>query len=695
MRDLLLKLFSETSKYYTFDEIKIKLNLKDEQTTELSRELNVLMEEGSLFFSKKGYIKMPSNFVVGTIKINKKGIGTVLANNKEYIIPREHLNNALDNDTVILSNFKRNNAFYNANVHRVIKRNNAKVLYRCIGYGKTAILKPFSINYDIKMNLQNVDYTKFYDGDVIVLEIDKDNNAIVSDIINKNDPDAILKTVAFNHDIEIDFPTEVLEEASKVPDHVLDEEYKKYVDLRDKELFTIDCDTTKDMDDAVGIEILENNHIRLYISIAYVAHYVKEGTLLYKNALSRSTSVYMDDSCIPMLPRNISNGICSLNPNVDRLARTSIIEFDTDGNIVSFEKVNSIINSRMKMKYSEVNKLLDENILLDEYKPYAKSLMILDHIAKSLEEQKVKRGAIEFAQSEPYFIKYGKQIQSIELRESGSAEKLIENLMVLNNKLSAEKYKHMPYLYRVHEKPDDFVVRNIAKILEGAGYHVNYKDIHNPAKFINKTLAEYKDTPVYRAISQLLLEAMKKAKYSNESLGHFALALKHYSHTTSPIRRAIDLVIQTYEDKYDELERNNETLSQSERRKIESMFASFSEYASLKEKNAERAEYDADDIRIAEYAEKLIGQEFEAIIYKIFNNSISICINDRIRGKIMLKDIEGDYFKYNKELRQLYGINSHKQYKIGDVINVTIDNVDTLNGTIKFVSRVPQKVLKK
>lgn len=678
LKEELKNFFERNLGYYTQDELRKRFKIKgQEQTDCFLTALNELVIEGSLFFNKDKYCKMPIEFTTGKININKNGIGFINTQFGRIVIRKENLNNALNNDIVLVDNDR---------VKKVLKRDTGKIAFLCSGNGTNAILTPFSVNYDVKLKIKSGDYKKLFDGDIVIFDITKEEAEIVK-VINKNDPDAILKSIAFKYDIDIDFKDEVLDEVYKLKTSVTEEDCIGRCDLREKEIFTIDCDNTKDMDDAVGVEVLENGNLKLYISIAHVSHYVEDNSKILKDAINRSTSVYMDDTCIPMLHRILSNDICSLNPNVDRLARTSIIEFDKNGNIISFEKVDSVIRSKKKMKYSEVNKILENNELLEDYKPYIKSLFILNSISEKLEKERKNRQAINFASNEVEFVKENKEIKEIKERKQGKAERLIENLMILNNQLSAERYSYFPYIYRIHEKPDEEVFEQILEVLSAAKIELDNKKYPTNV-LINKLLEKYKDKKEYKIISQLLLESMKKAKYSNQCLGHFALSLYYYTHTTSPIRRIVDLIIQIYEDKYDKLEKENKMLSEKEIKEIEELFNQIAIRANTKEKNAKKAEREADTIRIAEYAKKLVGQEFTAVICKIKKDYIIASIDDKIKGIIYTNQID-EGLKYNNELKQLVG--KKRVFKIGDSIDVLISDSNVLSGEIKF-SYLKQKI---
>lgn len=699
LKNSLLNFFNKTNKYFTISDLRKEFRIKgEEQTNCLFKALNELEIDGSLFFDEsKGYKSFPENLKYGKITICRDGTAFVITNNnKKIYIDTNYINGALNKDIVIVTNIDKTTG----RILKVLKRDSGKEVFECIGSGNDVKIVPYSIKHQININITSSIKKKLSDGDLILVSIDTNqkNNvfeAEVVEIIRKDDPDKILKSIAYKHDIEIEFPDLVLKEAELIPTEVTQDDFKNRIDLTNKEIFTIDCDNTKDMDDAVGIEINENGNYVLYINIADVAHYIKEGSKLYEEALKRSTSVYMDNSCIPMLPHTISNGICSLNPNVYRLTRTSEIEITKDGKIVNFKKYDSVIKSRMKMKYSDVNKILEKNIELEEYKPYIKSLKLLDIISQVLEEEKRNRDYIDFAQNEVEIKREDSVINELSLRENGKAQKLIENLMILANQLSAERYCYMPYLYRIHEQPDEDAIKQIINVLNDAGYRINSNNEYITNKAINQVLNEFRENKEFNIISQLILQGMKRARYSNECLGHFALNLYYYSHTTSPIRRCIDLVINTYEKKYDEYEKSNFVPSTHDIEKIEESFKIISEHASQKERKADKAEEEANRIRIAEYAQNFIGETFVGRIYKITNTDVKVIINDTIKGSILHDDIIGDTFKYDCHNYQLKGKHSKKILKIGQELNVTIKYVNPLTGDIKLSTSIDKKVKQK
>lgn len=384
---------------------------------------------------------------------------------------------------------------------------------------------------------------------------DNGYNAEVLTIIgHKNDPGIDILSIVYKYGIEVEFNDEVKNELNAIPDSVSEEETKNRVDLRNEIIFTIDGDDTKDIDDAISIEKLENGNYKLGVHIADVSYYVKEKTALYETAMERGTSVYLADRVIPMLPHKLSNGICSLNPNVDRLAISCIMEIDNNGKLISHDIFESVIKSRIQMTYKKVNKVLEENIIPEGYEEFADKLRLMQELADILRKMKIKRGYIDFDIDESKIIvdDTGKAID-VTLRNRGTGEKLIEDFMIMANETVAEHiaaYEFLPFIYRIHGEPSEEKITQFISYVSACGYKLTgkFKDI-KPSDMQN-ILSQLKDTKEFSIFSDLLLRCMQKAVYDTNNIGHFGLGSRCYTHFTSPIRRFPDTTVHRLLRKY-------------------------------------------------------------------------------------------------------------------------------------------------
>ena len=529
-------------------------------------------------------------------------------------------------------------------------------------------------------------------GDMVQVSIDEYPNdkhpqsmegTALEIIGNKNDPGVDIMSIVVDNDINPEFPNEVLKEAESIPDHVLDSDRVGRKDLTKNMVITIDGDDSKDFDDAVGLDMLPNGNFHLEVDIADVTHYVKEGSPLDEEAYARGTSTYLVDRVIPMLPFRLSNGICSLNPGEDRLALTCEMEIDHSGNVVKHEIYPSVIQSKYRMTYNNVNEILkgDEE-LTEEYAPLVPMLKQMAQLHEILFNKRHQRGAIDFEETEAQIIvdENGKPID-IKLRERGTSEKMIESFMLAANETVAEHYnvKHVPFLYRVHEKPDEEKIKNFFEFAAAMGVQVkgNLKEI-TPKMFQN-VLSDVVGTPEEQVVTIMLLRSLQQARYSDEPLGHFGLAAKYYTHFTSPIRRYPDLTVHRMIHSYAE-----NGFTDDEQAKWGNKLQEIAEHTSSRERISINAERAVDDLKKTEYMADQVGNTFDAVVSSVTSFGMFIQLDNTVEGLIHISNMKDDFYEFDEKSLSMHGRGTGKTFKVGQPIKVKLIRADVEHRQIDF-----------
>ena len=447
-------------------------------------------------------------------------------------------------------------------------------------------------------------------------------------------------------------------------------------------IFTIDGDDTKDIDDAISYKY-ENGFHELGVHIADVSYYVKEDGFLDKDALSRGTSSYLANSVIPMLPHKLSNGICSLNEGVVRLTQSCVMKIDDKGNVVDYDIFPSYIKSRKKMTYKKVNDIIMRDIIDPEYKEYADILKDMNNLAHILRDNKVRRGYIDFELDEAkILVDDDKNVIGIERRIREDGEKLIEDFMIAANETVATHIYNMdlPFIYRVHDVPNAEKIDNFVNMVSILGYKLVGKVKNDTSLGLQKLLIQLKDTPKFKILSSMLLRSMRKAVYQKDNIGHFGLGSKCYTHFTSPIRRYPDLEVHRllrhylYENKIDK-----ETVDY-----YNANLEYIATQSSEREQAAVDAEREVDDMKMAEYMENHIGEEFDGVISGVESFGIFVELDNLIEGLVHINTLKGDYFNYVEELMCLIGQNTKVRYTIGDKVHVKVIAASKEAKTIDF-----------
>ena len=696
MRDDIINVLKNSDKALTIYELQDALDLHSvEEVRELSEELRKMEEEVIIYCSNKGRYMMleKSHLRKGVLRANKKGFGFVEIENMEddvYIAP-ENMNGAIHDDIVLVEiTSKMNLDRLEGRILKVLKRQVERYIGE-INFDQKGVghirLDDSKIKLDIIIAKE--DSLNAVDGHKVVVELIKklNNNSkysgkVVEIIGHKNDPGVDILSIVYKYKINTEFPEDVKEEVKNIPMEVRDIDLVGRRDLRNLEIFTIDGDDTKDIDDAISIELMNNGHYKLGVHIADVSYYVKEGSPLDNEAMERGTSVYLVDRVIPMLPHELSNGICSLNPNVDRLAISCVMEFDHDGKQLDYEIFPSVIRSRIQMTYKKVNSILEDNVVPEGYESYEKSLRLMEELAQILRKMKVKRGYIDFEVDEAKILvdKDCKPVNVV-LRDRGAGEKLIEDFMIAANECVATHiyFMSLPFIYRVHEVPKEEKLRSYLSFVGSLGYQVSGDLKDTSPKTVQKIIKYLEDKPEFKILSSLLLRSMQKAVYRPENLGHYGLASQCYTHFTSPIRRYPDTTVHRLLRTY----LFNKELDMGTIRKWEEKLIYISEHSSSRERASVDCEREVEDMKMAEYMEGHIGEEFQGMISSVTSFGMFVELDNLIEGLVPLRDMK-DFFHYDEEHMTLTGERSHVKYTIGDKLLVKVVRASKEDKTIDF-----------
>ena len=692
MKEKILEILKEETKGQNINEINNKLHLRGmEEITELEDNLKELVTEGVLHMSKNREYMLMNNtksLKVGKLRINKNGNGFVECEPEDIFVHSNDLNGAINGDFVEVEIKTRlNDPEPEGYIRSILKRDLKNVVGEMVKDKKTLAFKPDDEKLNIAVKLTKESMKGCVEGHKVIISIIKEigNRTFlgkVEKIIgHKNDPGVDILTIAAKHSIETEFSEDVKRELKNIPDEVCENDLIGRTDLTKEMIFTIDGDDTKDIDDAISVKRDGKNYV-LGVHIADVSNYVKVGSALYDSAFSRGTSSYLADTVIPMIPHQLSNGICSLNPEVIRLTISCVMTIDGNGKVISYDIFPSYIKSRKQMTYKNVNKILDENIIPEGYGEFADTLKLMHELSKILRQEKINRGYIDFGIDEAKVIQdeNGKAIDIVK-RVQGTGEKLIEDFMIAANETVATHISNMdlPFIYRVHDLPNAEKIEDFSNLIKQMGYqiHTNLNKI-TPVT-MQKLLNEFRDKDEFVILSDMLLRSMKKAIYSTNNIGHFGLASKNYTHFTSPIRRFPDLTVhrllRTYlfENRID-----METINFNAKYLID-----VAEHSSETEVNSVEAERDVLDMKMAEYMESHIGEEYEGIISGVTNFGMFVELDNLIEGLVHISTLDG-FYTYVPEMLSLISANKKNKYRIGDKVKIIVTNANKNQGIIDF-----------
>ena len=644
---------------------------------------------------KNRYKLVEKTYYDGIYRKNQKGFGFVRIENEEEIyITKENSLNALNGDRVLVEILEESNKVKSAEgkVVRILKHEKDTIVGIFQNNKSFGFVVPDDRNFGTDIFISKKNFGKARDNHKVLVKITKypqdGKNAegkIIEVLGNVNEAGVDMLSLIKEYNLPSTFPEEVVEEAKKYGDKIDEKDIKNRVDFRDRKIFTIDGEDAKDLDDAVRVEKLDNGNYKLEVHIADVSHYVKENSLLDREAIIRGTSIYMLGRVIPMLPRELSNGICSLNEGEDRFTLSCIMEIDKKGNVISGEVVKGIINVTKRMSYTDVQAILDGNeIVINHYKPYIQEFKNMEELALILKNKRMEQGYLNLDIPESKIgLDIDGKVVSVGKYETNFANEIIEQFMLSANETIAEKFYWLqaPFIYRVHEKPDIEKIQELNKFLFNFGLKIKAnKDNIYPKEFA-KILEETKGKEEEKVVSNLVLRTLKLARYEAENKGHFGIASNYYCHFTSPIRRYPDLFIHRVISKY--LEENydvKENWIEEHQKQAEDRAKQSSE----REKIATKVEREAEDLKKAEYMESRIGEEYEGIVSSITSFGMFVELENTIEGLIRFEDLGDEYFIYNEEKKQLIGEKSNKVYKIGDKVKIRVKKASKILRQIDF-----------
>lgn len=643
--------------------------------------------------------KTNSGLVRGTLSQNKKGFAFLRPDDQEMediFIPPTKINRAMDGDVVLVEVKKSRGDFRKGKFEGEVKAIESHSIKQVVGTFSEARHFGFVVPDD-KRIMQDIFVPKgqelgAVEGHKVLVQITQYSDGTnspegqISAILgHKNDPGVDILSIIYQHGIEIEFPDDVLKEAEDVPETIQPDELKGRRDLRNDLTITIDGADAKDLDDAIAVKKLDNGNTELTVSIADVSYYVTEGSALDREAYDRATSVYLVDRVIPMIPHRLSNGICSLNPEVDRLAMSCRMEIDAQGQVVKHEIFESVIHSNARMTYDAVNRIITDKDAATRAQ-YPEIVPMLD-LAQTLSQQLIamrkKRGEIDFDIKEAKVIVNEEGIpKEVVTRERGEGERLIESFMLIANETVAEHFNKMevPFIYRIHEQPKserlrqffDFIT-NFGIMVKGTGEDIHPSTLQN----INEEIA---GRPEDMVISTMMLRSMQQARYDADNLGHFGLAADYYTHFTSPIRRYPDLIVHRLVRKY-LIEKSMDGRAMHE---WEEKLPQIAEHTSNRERRAIDAERDTDELKKAEFMIQHIGDEFEGVISSVANFGMFVELPNTIEGMVNMQNMSDDYYHFDERQMALIGERKAKVYRIGDVVKVKVIHVDVDERQIDF-----------
>ena len=699
MEERILDVIKEQKRALSVHELEELLEINDVNgLKELLKTLNYLEDNAQVYHTKKDKFMLfnDSNSRVGILQVTTKGTGYVMLDSGEEIkVYPENLNGAINKDKVIVNIDDKNNTPLTGSIVRIVERANDQVVGTVYFNKKRIFVKPDERKLNIKIVIDKNYHNNLVEGHKVLVKLlglnpQKEYRCQVIRVLGHiNDPGVDILSLMAKYNINDAFPSEVMEQVqNEVPSELSKEEIDKRLsstgkDLRDEVIFTIDGDDTKDIDDAISIEKLDNGNYKLGVHIADVSYYVKENSPLDKEALKRGTSVYLADRVTPMLPHELSNGICSLNPNVDRFAISCIMEIDNNGNVVNYDIFDSIIRSRIQMTYKKANQVMDDNIVPEGYEEYVDKLLLMKELAAILRKNKVDKGYIDFDIEEPKLvINEDGECIDVSLRERGTGEKLIEDFMIAANETVASHFYHMDYplVYRIHGEPSEEKINTFLSLVSIMGYQVvgNLKKI--TPKTIQQMLEQLKDKKEYYILSSQMLRSMQKAVYDPKNIGHFGLASKIYCHFTSPIRRYPDLSVHRSIRKC--LLSNDVTINTI--KAWESKLPLIAEQSSVCERAAIECEREVDDMKMAEYMEKHIGEEYQGIITGVMSFGFFVQLPNMIEGLVRVEDLNDDFYTYDESTFSLSSVKNKRGYRLGDEVSVVVKAASKENHTIDF-----------
>ena len=679
-------------------EIAMVLNIPKERHSELVAVLNKLEQDMKIVKTRKNRYKInDEKFIVGTYRRNTKGFGFVKIEDQdeEIHISKENSNNALNGDKVLIKIIDFDEKL-NSKEGKIVK---------IISHGKNTLVGTFQNNKNYGFVIPD---DKTFGTDIFISKNNfgkaRNNHKVLVELVNNkqegkhiegkiievlgrpNEAGVDMLSIIKEYGLPSEFDKMIENEAKSKGSKIKEEEIKNRIDLRKEKIFTIDGEDEKDLDDAVSVEKLEDGTYILNVHIADVSNYVTQDSLLDKEAYLRGTSIYMLGRVIPMLPRELSNGICSLNEGEDRLTLSCSMKINNQGEVIDSKIYKAVINVTKRMNYHDVQKIIDRNDdeILEKYKDYIDEFDKMAELAKILKKRRFDKGYLNLDIPESKIeLDTDGFATDVHKYETCFSNEIIEQFMLTANEVVAEKFYWLdaPFVYRIHEEPDIDKVKETNKFL----YNMNLKIKANKDKIHPKAFAEVLDEvkgkEEERVVSNLILRTLKLAKYSDENVGHFGIAGKYYCHFTSPIRRYPDLFIHRIISYY--LEKNY-NVDEEYKEKYRAIAKQTAINSSEREKIATKVERDAEKLKKAEYMEKHIGEIYEGVVSSITSFGMFVELENTVEGLVGFRDLGDEYFYYNEENKTLVGENSKKTYKIGDIVTIKVKDANKMLRQIDF-----------
>ncbi|MBX7318039.1 ribonuclease R [Clostridium chauvoei] len=678
-------------------ELVTVFDINPDEYKPFKKALKAMEKEGLIVRTKKDKFALPERLglITGKLQVHQKGFGFLIPEvegEKDVFIASSCMNGAMNNDKVIVQVTREdlNGKKREGEVLEVLERANTKI----IGVYEDSRNFGFVVPEDSRLNqdifVSKKDRANAKTGDVVICEVTKwpekrrSPEGIIKEVLGqKGEKGLDILTIIKKYGLPEEFSEKVLSYAENISEEIDEKEYKRRKDIRNLRMVTIDGEDAKDLDDAVSIERLEGGNFRLGVHIADVTHYVREKNPLDKEALKRGTSVYLIDRVIPMLPKKLSNGICSLNPQVDRLTLSCFMTIDQKGKVLSHEIAETIIKTNERMTYTDVTKILRDNDeeLIKRYDYLVDDFKAMEELCLILREKRMRRGAIDFDFEESKIIlnELGKPID-IKPYERAIANRIIEEFMLVCNETVAEHmfWTNTPFVYRVHEDPDEEKLEKFKEFVYNLGYIVRWGQETHP-RALQDLLEKIKGKKEETVVNTLLLRSMMQAKYSPECVGHFGLAAKYYCHFTSPIRRYPDLQIHRIIK-----EHINSKIDDKRSTRLTNIVEVASKQASEMERLAQEAEREVYDLKKAEYMLDRVGEEFNGIISSVTSFGLFVELPNTIEGLIHITALDDDYYIYDEAHLCLIGERRKKVYKLGDEAKVRCSRVDIENREVYF-----------
>lgn len=646
---------------------------------------------------KNRYRIVDKTYYEGIYRKNQKGFGFVKIEeqDEEVYISKENSMQALNGDRVLIEIIEEQNRIKSAEgrIVKILKHEKDTIVGIFQNNKNFGFVVPDDKNFGTDIFISKSNFGKARNNHKVLVKITKypekgkkAEGKIIEVLGNVNEAGVDMLSLIKEYNLPARFPEKVVEEAKRCGNKVDKKDIPNRIDLRNQVIFTIDGEDAKDLDDAVKVTKLDNGNYKLDVHIADVSYYVKENSLLDQEALIRGTSIYMLGRVIPMLPRELSNGICSLNAGEDRFTLSCSMEIDNKGKVVSGEVYKGIINVKERMTYTDVQKIIDgsDKTILKRYEKYIDDFKLMEELALILKNKRLEQGYLNLDIPESKIeLDIDGKVTDIHKYETSFANEIIEQFMLTANETIAEKFFWLdaPFIYRVHEEPDLEKVQELNKFLFNFGLKIKAnKDNIYPKEF-SKILDEIKGKEEEKVISNLVLRTLKVARYEAENKGHFGIASKYYCHFTSPIRRYPDLFIHRIISKYLE---NNYDVNQKFVDKYIPEAEDRAKQSSEREKIATKVEREAEDIKKAEYMESRIGNKYEGIVSSITSFGMFVELDNTVEGLIRFEDIGDEYFIYDEDRKRLIGERTNKTYKIGDKVKIKVKNANKLLRQVDF-----------